>query len=146
VTQGRRPEGIEAAAAIRNLQSAAQTRIRGKEIPGFIALRTIAKKMLMATARKLPANVAFKADNGNMEPWNIPDLLYEYDITFAPGSGTVVGREMQEEKVMALVQGGLIDRQTALERLNVKGVPDIMARLDAQNAIMPARPAGGVAA
>jgi hypothetical protein len=53
---------------------------------------------------------------------------------------------MQEEKVMALVQGGLIDRQTALERLNVKGVPDIMARLDAQNAIMPARPAGGVAA
>lgn len=142
VTTGRRPEGIEAAAAIRDLQSAAQTRIRGKELPAFEAKKLMLKKMLYATGRKLDPATQFQAGNGQMAAVNPKWLTYELDVRFAQGSGTVVGRAQQEEKVIAMRQGGMLDLQTTLERLNTKGIPTILSRLERESQAMAAAQSG----
>lgn len=135
VQQGRRPEGIEAAAAIRNLQNAAQTRIRGKEGPAFVEYARLLKKMMVATGRKAKAPIYFRGSNGMMTSVDPAWLTYEYDIRFAQGSGTALGRAMNEEKYLGLHGAGLIDQQTALERLGVPNIPVILQRTAAQAAI-----------
>ena len=135
VSQGRRPEGIEAAAAIRNLQDAAQTRIRGKEGPANIEWARILKKMLVATGKKCKERIYFRGRNGAQSSVDPAWLTYEYDIRFARGTGSVLGRAAKEEKTMNLFTGGLIDQQTALEDLDVPNIPVILQRVQAQQAI-----------
>lgn len=135
VSQGRRPEGIEAAAAIRNLQDAAQTRIRGKEGPSNIEWARILKKMLVATGKKCKERIYFRGRNGDTTSVDPAWLCYEYDLRFARGTGSVLGRAAKEEKTMALVGAGLIDQETALEDLDVPNIPVVLQRLQAQNAI-----------
>lgn len=137
VTEGRRPEGIEAASAIRSLQQAAQTRIRGKEVTSFNEMKRMLKKMMLATGRKAKGPIYYRGSDGETKSLDPGELLYEYDIQFAPSSGTVVGRAQTEEKILALHGNGLIDNQTALERLNVKGVPEILKRMEAQSSGAP---------
>ena len=56
-------------------------------------------------------------------------LLYEFDIRFAQGSGSALGRAMREDKILTLRSQGLIDIQTALEGLGMPNVPQIIQRL-----------------
>jgi hypothetical protein len=135
VSQGRRPEGIEAAAAIRNLQDAAQTRIRGKEGPAFIEQSRVLKKMMVATGKKAKGPILFRGSNGQTLSVDPAWLTYEYDIRFAQGSGSVLGRAANEEKTQGLFAAGLIDQQTALEGLGQRGIPTILQRMQAQQAI-----------
>lgn len=135
VQQGRRPEGIEAAAAIRNLQNAAQTRIRGKEGPAFTEYTRLLKKMMYATGKKAKQDIYFRGSNGQLVALDPAMLCYEYDIRFAQGSGTALGRAMNEEKYQGLYQMGLVDQQTALEKMGVPNIPVIVNRLAAQQAI-----------
>jgi len=148
VSQGRRPEGIEAAAAIRNLQDAAQTRIRGKEGSSFIEWTRILKKMMVATGKKCKSYIYFRGRNGKTIGIDPAWLTYEYDVRFARGSGSVLGRMANEEKTMNLAQAGLIDQQTALERLGVDNIPTILQRMFAVQQIasgnaQPGAPAPG---
>lgn len=142
VTTGRRPEGIEAASAIRNLQDAAQTRIRGKELPAFEAKKVMLKKMAYATGKKLPVGLQFIANDGSVQPVDPKLFTYEFDIRFAPGSGTVIGRSQQEEKTLMLRGQGLLDTQTTLERMGVKGIPQVMKRLMLESQAMAAGQSG----
>lgn len=135
VQQGRRPEGIEAAAAIRNLQDAAQTRIRGKEGPAFIERSRLLKKMMVATGRKAKGPIYFRGSNGQTRSIDPTLLCYEYDIRFAQGTGSVLGRAAGEEKFQNLYQLGLVDQQTALEKLGVQNIPTILQRIQAQQQI-----------
>ena len=135
VSQGRRPEGIEAAAAIRNLQDAAQTRIRGKEGPSFIEQSRLLRKMMVATGKKAKEPIFFRGANGAMTSVDPAWLCYEYEVRFAKGSGSVLGRAANEEKTLTLVQAGMIDQQTALERLGEPNIPVILERMAAQQAI-----------
>jgi len=128
VQQGRRPEGIEAASAIRNLQDAAQTRIRGKEGPAGIEYARLLKKCLVLTARKAKGMIPYRAANGMMTAIDPQTLLMQYDIRFAEGTGTVISRQMSEEKNLNLFDRGLLDQQTTLEKLGVTNIPVIMAR------------------
>jgi len=150
VQQGRRPVGIEAAKAIENLQQAAQTRIRGKEGPAFTEYARLLKKMMVATGRKAKGPIYFRASNGQTAAVDPAWLCYEYDIRFAQGSGTALGRAMNEEKYLGLAQAGLIDQQTALEKMGVPNIPVILQRLAAQaqiqaQATASAKPAGRAA-
>jgi len=130
VQQGRRPEGIEAASAIRNLQDAAQTRIRGKEGPQFTELVRVLKKCMYLTGKKASNAILYRASSGEMKEMDPELLTRDFDIRFAQGSGTAVSRTMQEEKVLGLFDRGLMDRQSVLERLGMKGIPVIMQRLE----------------
>ena len=129
VQQGRRPEGIEAAAAIRDLQDAAQTRIRGKEGPQFTELVRVLKKCMYATGKKAKGPILYRASSGEMKEIDPAILTGDYDIRVAQGSGTTVSRAMQEEKVLNLFELGLMDPTSTLERLGIKNVPEIMGRL-----------------
>jgi len=137
VTEGRRPAGIEAAAAIRSLQQAAQTRIRGKEIPNFNTLSRMLKKLMVATGKKCKGPIWYRANSGSLKSIDPSYLFRQYDIRMAPSSGTVVGRAQQEEKVLALHGQGLMDSQSALERLGVKGVNQILERMQEAAAGQP---------
>lgn len=132
VQQGRRPEGIEAAAAIRNLQDAAQTRIRGKEGPGFTELVRVLKKCMYVTGKKAKGPILYRAASGEYREMDPSLLVMDFDIRFAQGTGTVVSRQLQEEKILGLFDRGLVDRQTVLEKLGVKNIPTIMARIEQQ--------------
>lgn len=136
VSEGRRPEGIEAAAAIRNLQDAAQTRIRGKEGPAQIEWARILKKMLVATGKKCKQAIYFRGRNGQSMSIDPAWLTWEYDIRFARGTGSVLGRAANEEKIKGLAEAGLIDHQSALEALDIPNIPTIMQRT-AQGAAQP---------
>lgn len=148
VTQGRRPEGIEAASAIRNLEQAAERRIRGKEVPATIEYTRLLKKMMVATGKKAKQPIWFRGSNGLPASIDPAWLCYEYDVRFATGTGSVLGRAANEEKYQNAFQLGLIDQQTALEGIGMPNIPAILQRTAAQQAIQsrmaaaagPARP------
>lgn len=129
VTQGQRPAGIEAAAAIRRLQEAAAVRIRGMENPAHRERALVLKKLMLCAGRKLRPSMMFKATNGSMLTVDHEDLLQEYDIQFAYGTGTVNGRADYEEKAFALFDRGAIDEPALLEAMNWKGRDEIAARI-----------------
>lgn len=141
VTEGRRPAGIEAAAAIRDLQMAAQTRIRGKEIPIFNEQCRMLKKMMVATARKAQGPIWFRANTGDMKALDPSLAAYEFDVRFAEGTGTAVSRAAQEDKILSLRQLGLMDAQSTLERLSISNVPEVLKRLN-QERMLASAPAG----
>lgn len=145
VQAGRRPEGIEAAAAIRNLQDAAQTRIRGKEGPAFTEYSRLLKKCMVATGRKAKQPIAFRAANGIARTIKPETLLLEYDIRFAQGTGTVVSKQIKEEKELGLFDRGLLDQQTTLERLGETNIQTIMDRKAAENAVLAEQQAAAAA-
>lgn len=135
--EGDKPPGIEAASALRTLIEAANSRIRGKEIPAFEEYRELLKKMMVATARKAKVEAGqpwYRTKAGELLALNRDLVFGEWGISFAPGSGTTAGRQAEEERSLTLFQAGLIDPQTALERSGIKGAPEIVARLQANAA------------
>jgi hypothetical protein len=138
VSQGRRPEGIEAGVAIENLQAAAEKRIRGKEVAAFIEYTRLLKKVMYATGCKARQDIFFRGSNGMVKRLDPAWLCYEYDVRFAQGSGSALGRAANEQKYLGLAQAGLIDQQTALEAMGVPNIPVILERLAAQAQIQQA--------
>jgi len=135
---GAKPAGIEAAAALRSLQQQVQRRVNGKQIPSARTDARILKKLMVATGKKAKSTIWFRGSNGQLKPMDPEWLTREYDIRFADGSGTVHGREEQEQKVMGMVQAGMMDQQSAMEALGVKNIPQIMQRLSQQQKAMAA--------
>jgi hypothetical protein len=129
VSQGQRPAGIEAASAIRRLQEAAQTRVRGKESQAHDARARLLKKLMVCAGKKLQANLGFKGSSGAFVNMNPEDLLDQFEIRFAAGTGSVNGRASQEEKAMALFQSGAIDEQELLTAFDWKNREAVLQRL-----------------
>ena len=139
VSQGRRPEGIEAGVAIENLQAAAEKRIRGKEGPAFIEYTRLLKKVMFATGCKARQDIFFRGANGMTQRVDPRWLCYEYDIRFAQGTGSALGRAANEQKYLGAAQAGLIDQQTALEGMGFPNIPTILQRMAAQAKIQEAQ-------
>lgn len=135
VQEGRKPAGIEAAAAIRSLQAAAQQRIRGKERPQAYELSVLLGKLLLCASKKLQRTIYFRATSGADLSLSPEDLEGSYDVRFAPGTGMAKAREEQEEKILQLFQLGIVDEQAVLERIGITGWQQIMLRINAMKAM-----------
>ncbi len=136
VQQGQRPAGIEAAAAIRRLQEAAQVRVRGMEAVAHRERAALLRKLLYCAGRKLAPQISFRGAGGQVLNVNADDLCQQYDIQFARGTGTVAGRQDMEDKALALFDRHALDRQGLLEALNWKGREEIVARMTQQDIAM----------
>jgi hypothetical protein len=134
-TYGRRPEGIEAGVAIRDLRNAALTRVRAKEAALTIELKTLLKKLMYATGRKAHRPIMFQASDGREISIRAEDLVMEYDMEFALHSGTAVSREIWEEKLKELYQLGIVDEQAVLEMSDFPMRGDLLQRLEQRRII-----------
>lgn len=137
VSAGRTPGNVEAAAAIRNLQEAAQTRIRGKEVPQFIVLSRVVKAGLIATSRKANVAILSRGVGSVFKAIDPQALRYEFDVRFVQGSGSALGRAMRMDETLTLAEAGLLDPQSAIERLALPGGQQIMQRLQMAAAAAP---------
>lgn len=117
---GQRPAGIEAGVALRELQRAAQTRIRGKEPGRLMALAQLLKKCMYATGKKALHPISFMASDGQLMSIDPSDLLLEYDIEFAQGSGSALSKEVWNEQMKEYFQLGIVDEEAV-----IKANPDI---------------------
>lgn len=117
---GQRPAGIEAGVALRELQRAAQTRIRGKEPGRLMALAQLLKKCMYATGKKAKASITFMASDGQIKSIDPADLTLEYDIEFAQGSGSALSKEVWDEKMKEYFQLGIVDEEAV-----IRANPDI---------------------
>jgi len=132
VQYGRRPAGIEAAAAIRELRSGARVRITAKESSMLRELSHLLKKLMVCAGKKLNRRYFFQSTRG--EPtWIDPEeLLDEYSIRFAIGTASVASRLELEERALGLFQAGLIDQEAALQDIDYRGREEVVARMRAQ--------------
>jgi anti-sigma-K factor RskA len=76
--------------------------------------------------------VTIRASGGKDVSMSRSELLYDYDIRWAEGSGTEVARREQEDKVLQLFQLGLVDAQYAIGALDLKGKEDLIQRQNAR--------------
>lgn len=129
-TYGRRPEGIEAGVAIRDLRNAALTRVRAKENLQLLELKTVLKKMMYATSKKANRPIVFQATSGRMISIDPQKLVLETDIEFARGSGTAISKEIWEEKLKELFQLGIVDEQAVLEMSDFPMRGDLLKRIE----------------
>jgi hypothetical protein len=129
VQSGRKPKGVESGVAMRALQEAGQTRIRGKERPGFHEQTILLKKMMYCAAKKLNRNIMYQTNGGQQLSISPQELLHEYDIRFAEGTGMATSKAALEEKLLNMYGMGLIDRQAVLEQSEIPGWQMIAQRM-----------------
>lgn len=127
--EGARPPGIEAAAALRHLDTAAQRRLRAKENPASRARALLLRKCLYAMGKKLQPEIAFMATNGKPSTVTSDDLSDLFHIRFAEGSGTVEGRVEREDKALALYDRELIDEKAVLDEVQWPDAEAIAIRM-----------------
>jgi len=132
VQQGQRPAGIEAASAIRYLQEAAAARAVAKTPELLYTYTNLLKKCMIFDGYKGDPMVTIRASGGKDVSMSRSELLYDYDIRWAEGSGTEVARREQEDKVLQLFQLGLVDAQYAIGALDLKGKEDLIQRQNAR--------------
>lgn len=128
VAQGERPPGIEAASAIRSLQDAATVRFRGRQVVAHLHRSDVLKALMVHNAKKLQRRIYFMS--GGEESWVDPDeLLMEYDIEFAEGTGSAPAKEAIEEKAFLLFDRGVLDEEGLLQAVDWMGKDEVMAKL-----------------
>lgn len=132
--EGARPAGIEAYAAIRALQSAAATRQKG-HLPAYLReMREVVTKMLSVAQAKMQGPYRFYAADGAEVNLDLTDLTDDFAVKFDLGSALATYREANEEKMLTLVQAGIIDRQAYFEETSFPGWQPIEMRMQVREA------------
>jgi hypothetical protein len=127
--EGARPPGIEAAAALRNLDNASMRRVRGKENPAHRARSLLLRKCMYAAGKKLQPEITFMASNGDAHTVTSDDLADLFRIRFAPGSGTVEGVADKKDEALALYDREIIDEEEVLDVLQWPDAAAIAQRM-----------------
>lgn len=132
VTQGQRPAGIEAMGAIQELKESAQVRIRGKLPEMYREYGSLLTKCLYAMGRKFGPSLRLRATRGIDFSVLADDLLDDYEVVFAEGSGTVMARDKQRMEAKELFQLGLVDEAYVWDALDIKGREEMAQRFAAR--------------
>jgi hypothetical protein len=141
VSQGQRPAGIEAASAIRSLQSAAAIRFRGFEVIAHMHRADMLKSLMIGAAKKLQRRIYFMA--GGEQSWVDPEELeMEYDIDFAQGTGNAPAKQEIEERAFLLFDRGVLDEDSLLQAVDWMGREEVLSKL-AQRAKFAMASGGG---
>lgn len=135
VQQGQRPAGIEAASAIRYLQEAAAARAVAKTPELLYSYTILLKKCLIFDGYKGNPLITLHGNAGKEISLSRQELLYDYDIRWAEGTGTEFARREMEDKVLQLFQLGLVDPQYAIGALDLKGKDELIARMQQREAL-----------
>jgi hypothetical protein len=116
--QGQRPAGIEAAAAIRELQDAAATRIRGKAPEDLDEWARILTKAVKILAKKCRSDLWFHATGG--DPTSIsPSMLDgEWDFRFTEGTSDQQAKHERDDMALQLFQLGVLGPADLLQQLD----------------------------
>lgn len=146
VQYGNKPSGVETGVAIQALQQAAAQQFTARENPMLRKMSELLKKLAYATGKKAKRPIIFKGTHGRMIALDPENLLLDHDVQFTWGSGTIPNRREEEERVMELFAMGLMDEQSALERLDVKGREEILMRLTQKQMAMMAAQANAAPA
>jgi len=121
VTQGQRPAGIEAMGAIQELKESAQVRIRGKLPEMYREYGLLLTKCLHAMGKKFAPSLHLRATSGIEFDMFTDDLLDDFEVMFAEGSGTKLARDASRQEAKDLFQLGLVDEAYVWEALDLKG-------------------------
>jgi hypothetical protein len=143
--EGMKPPGADSGVAIRELQQAGSTRVRGKQNPLYDEIGMLLRKCMYVTGKKAKNPILFRGSNGKLRSVDGPTLTELFDIRFINGSGQKVTRQENEDRTIAMAGAGLIDQQAALEDLDYPRREEVVARTNAQR-MMEAQAAGPPAA
>lgn len=142
--QGKRPAGIEAASAIRELQNAASVRIRGKAPVILSHYARLLEKCLSIDGRKAKDMIAYYAGGqfGSMDP---EILRSGVDIRWAEGTGMVASRQDFQDRLLDLFDRGIVDAQYVVEMMDLPEGPEVVQRVQMMQAQQLAAQAAGAA-
>lgn len=130
--EGAKTPGVEAAAAFRHLDEAAQRRLRSKEGAALRGDALLLRKCINLAGKKLQPEITFMATSGAPMKVTSDACASQFDITFAQGSSTVEGQLDREDKVLTMFESGLIDEYSALEELQWPNADEMAARMQQQ--------------
>lgn len=126
---GKRPTGIQAAAAIRELKAGASVRLEG-HMPAYLReMGAVLHKMVCVASRKMDAQQSFLAADGRRVDIDIAGLIDDYEMKFDEGSALQSWRQQQKDELFAYAQAGMIDQQAFLEGIEFPGWPEIVERV-----------------
>ena len=135
VTQGRRPTGITAAAAIAQLREAAQARIRDKARHAEQAVERLAQLMLNRVLQFYgPERMVRVLGEGGRAEWrSVSPLQIQIgvDLRLIPGTSLEMNEALRMQMAREFFQVGIIDRQAALEASNWPDKEAVLARMRA---------------
>lgn len=133
VDYGKKPGGVEAGVAIRQLQAASLKRVRSKGAMVLHEQKTLLKKLMMTTAKKARAPIAFRAPGMQRMVTIAPETLaLDYDIEWADGDAFMRTREELEERAIGLYTAGAIDEQYLYEAIDLRGREELQIRMAAR--------------
>ena len=125
---GKRPAGIEAASAIRELQNAASVRIRGVAPVVMDGFASVLEKLLAADGLKAKDLITYYV-GGKPHSMDPKMLRYDVDIRWAEGTGMVAAKQDYEDRLLDLFDRGIVDAQYVIEAMDLPGGPEVAARV-----------------
>lgn len=145
VTQGRRPQGITAAAAIAELQEAGQARIRLKSRNLERMVKNLGEmiksRIMQFYTEERIVRVIGPEKQVEFIPFDARNIQGDFDVMVEAGSSMPVSKAARYNQATELRKMGVIDNQAYLEAIDWPGREKILQRMSAPQ-LPPGGPAG----
>lgn len=143
VQQGQRPAGVDAAAAIKELQDAANTRIRAKAPQDLDEWAMILTKAVSILVRKCRPDIWFQASGGLPSSISLSQIVGQFDFRFAEGTSTQEAKHERDDQAMMLTQMGILGPDDLLQQLDWPNWQEIAAKSFQRQMMLAAAGSGG---
>jgi hypothetical protein len=141
---GKRPAGIEAASAIRELQNAASVRVRGVAPVILDGFAEVLEKMLSIDSRKAKDIIPYYV-NGEFHSMDPKMLRYGVSIRWAEGTGMLAAKQDYQDRLLDYFDRGIVDAQYVIEMTDLPGGPEVLQRVQMMQQQQLAAQAAGAA-